>query len=292
MASQNSRRGAGKGSKGQVVRASPTTPAARAAGQPAASKGAGQPAGKAGGASSVPAAGTASRRPAADGGRTASAGTASARAASARTASARTAATRSETAGRAAAASAAAPVAAAAPATGPRRVLQAIWAPVAGAGVTRPVIWLLSLFGLGVSIYLTIAHFDTKLTLACPDTGLVNCLKVTTSPQSEVFGVLPVAVLGLAFYVFLAVVNSPWFWAWTDRLRPDLRRWAGRIRLGSVAVGMCFVLYLIYAELIVIKNICLWCTSVHVATFLIFALLVFYTAFAGVGDDDGARLKA
>ena len=43
---------------------------------------------------------------------------------------------------------------------------------------------------------------------------------------------------------------------------------------------MGFVLYLIYAELIQIGAICLWCTSVHVATFLIFALIVFYTSFS------------
>ena len=151
----------------------------------------------------------------------------------------------------------------------------------AAMGATRLIIWVLSLYGVGASVWLTITHYDTKITLACPDTGLINCAKVTTSSQSMVFGVFPVAVLGLAFYVFFAVISSPWFWAWTDRLRPELARQAGWIRLGSVIVGMGFVLYLVYAELIQIKNICLWCTSVHVATFLIFALLVFYSAFAG-----------
>ena len=71
--------------------------------------------------------------------------------------------------------------------------------------------WILSLGGLGVSIYLTIAHFNTSVTLACPATSTINCEKVTTSPESYAFGI-PVAVLGLAFYVFLAVANSPWAW--------------------------------------------------------------------------------
>lgn len=71
---------------------------------------------------------------------------------------------------------------------------------------------LLSLSGLGISLYLTVAHYTTSMTLACPDTGVVNCEKVTTSPQSVIFGVFPVAVLGLAFYVFMVVVNSPWAW--------------------------------------------------------------------------------
>lgn len=128
--------------------------------------------------------------------------------------------------------------------------------------------WVLSLFALGVSIYLTITHYDTSVTLACSDKGLVNCTKVTTSSQSMVFGIFPVAVLGLAFYVFMAAINSPLGW----RLNRREVKW---LRLGSVIVGMGFVLYLVYAELIQIGNICLWCTSVHVATFLIFALLVY-----------------
>lgn len=134
--------------------------------------------------------------------------------------------------------------------------------------------WILSLGGLGVSIYLTIAHFNTAVTLACPATSTVNCQKVTTSPESYAFGI-PVAVLGLAFYVFLAVVNSPWAWRITW---PPLR-WA---RVGSMVVGILFVLYLIYAELFSIGAICLWCTSVHVITFALFVLIVFGTA-AGYG---------
>jgi len=134
--------------------------------------------------------------------------------------------------------------------------------------------WILALGGLAVSIYLTIAHFNTSVTLACPATSTVNCEKVTTSPQSYAFGI-PVAVLGLAFYVFLAVVNSPWAWRITW---PPLR-WA---RVGSMLVGILFVLYLIYAELFSIGAICLWCTSVHVITFALFVLIVFGAA-AGYG---------
>ena len=133
--------------------------------------------------------------------------------------------------------------------------------------------FVLSLFGLGVSIYLTIAHFDTHVTLACSDKGLVNCEEVTTSPTSMVFGVFPVAVLGLAFYVFMTAINSPWAWRW----QLPAVRW---LRLGSLVAGMCFVLYLVYAELIDIGAICLWCTSVHVVTFLLFAIIVFNASFS------------
>jgi uncharacterized membrane protein len=140
---------------------------------------------------------------------------------------------------------------------------------------------VLSLAGLGASIYLTIAHYTSTSILACSNKGYVDCAKVTTSAQSMVFGVLPVAVLGLAFYVFMAAVNSPWGW----RMRLPLVWWA---RIGSAVVGMGFVLYLLYAEIIQIGNICLWCTSVHVITFLLFVLLVFTATLGGAA----ARLSA
>lgn len=152
--------------------------------------------------------------------------------------------------------------------------------PAEEAGPAGPPLWLqwttwvLSLAGLGVSIYLTIAHFNTTVTLACPATSTVNCEKVTTSPESYAFGI-PVAVLGLAFYLFLAVANSPWVWRVTW---PPLR-WA---RIGSLVAGIVFVLWLVYAELFKIGAICLWCTAVHVITFALFVLIVF-SAAAGYG---------
>jgi uncharacterized membrane protein len=56
-------------------------------------------------------------------------------------------------------------------------------------------------------------------------------------------------------------------------------RWA---RVGSMVVGIVFVLYLVYTELFTIRSICLWCTSVHVITFALFVLIMF-SAAAGFG---------
>ena len=133
----------------------------------------------------------------------------------------------------------------------------------------------LSLAGLGVSIYLTIVHFASPKLLVCSAHGTINCEKVLTSPEAMVFGVFPVAVLGLAFYVFMVAINSPWAW----RSQSPVIWWA---RVAGAVSGMGFVLYLIYVELIQVGNICLWCTSVHVITFLLFVLLVF-TATLGTG---------
>ena len=124
---------------------------------------------------------------------------------------------------------------------------------------------LLSVFGLGVSTYLTITHFD-KVALVCSDTGAINCAKVTTSPQSEIFGI-PVAMLGLAFFVPMIALCLPVAWRSIDR-----RVHLARLILSITGVGM--ILYLIIAELFLIKAICLWCSSVHLITFILFAIIV------------------
>ena len=138
------------------------------------------------------------------------------------------------------------------------------------------VTFVLALGGLGVSIYETYAHFNGSHLLGCTGTGAEDCTKVITSPQSMVFGVIPVAILGLVFYVFVAAIMSPWAWRIT-------RREVAWARLGAMTVGVGFVIYLVYAELFQIGSICLYCTSVHIITFLLFALTVVAVALWGTG---------
>jgi uncharacterized membrane protein len=128
---------------------------------------------------------------------------------------------------------------------------------------------VLSVLGLADSAYQTYTHYSGIGLLGCNANGDA-CVLVQHSPESIVFGI-PVAVLGVAFYLFMVPICSPW--AWRSAL-PVIRR----VRLASVAIGMCFVLYLIYAELIEIGRICPYCTSVHIVTFLLFSLIVFQTA--------------
>ena len=138
--------------------------------------------------------------------------------------------------------------------------------------------FVLALAGLGVSTYLTVAHFTESTLLGCSESGLVNCTKVTTSPQSYVFGI-PVAVLGLAFYVVVAALMSPWAWR-AARYRREIYL----IRMAAMVAGIGFVLYLLYAELFLIGSICLYCTSVHAITFLLFGLTVFAAAAWGIPE--------
>ncbi len=123
--------------------------------------------------------------------------------------------------------------------------------------------WVLSFIGLAISGYLTFTHYAGTQFLACAESGTINCADVTTSAQSSFLGV-PVAVLGLADYLVMVVINSPWGW------RSSVRA-VHVARVVLVTASMAFVLWLVAAELLIIDHICLWCTGVHLVTL---ALLV------------------
>ena len=123
---------------------------------------------------------------------------------------------------------------------------------------------VLSIYGLGASVYLTYTHFEPKA-LACVSNATFNCEKVTQSPQSEIVGI-PVAVLGLFFFVPMLLACLPAAWRTADR-----RVHLARLALAVTGVGM--IIYLIIAELFIIKAICLWCSSVHIVTLLLFVIV-------------------
>lgn len=129
----------------------------------------------------------------------------------------------------------------------------------------------LSLVGLGLSIYLTIAHYQGKQILACSTSGVLNCGIVTTSPQSYFLGT-PVADLGLANYIVMVALNSPWGW----RLKSY---WVHVGRFVLATGGVFLVLWLVYAEFIIINHICEYCTGVHIVTI---ALLIVLTRVSPV----------
>jgi uncharacterized membrane protein len=128
--------------------------------------------------------------------------------------------------------------------------------------------FVLTLTALAISTYLTIAHFTTAKILACAGSGTIDCTRVTTSAQSRFLGI-PVAVLGLGWSVAMVALCSPP--AWRARAR-----WIHPARMALASAGIAFVLWLVYAELFVIRAICLWCTAMHVLTFALFVLIVVF----------------
>ncbi len=133
----------------------------------------------------------------------------------------------------------------------------------------RWAVWVtlpLALIGLALSTYLTITHFDPKV-LHCTYGQIFNCAAVTTSAQSKFLGLIPVAFLGLFQYVVMTALCTPWAWR-------AKRREVHIARLVFATVGMGFVIWLIAAELLIIGNICEYCTGVHIVTFALFICMI------------------
>ncbi len=126
--------------------------------------------------------------------------------------------------------------------------------------------FLLSLLGLGLSIYLTIEHFSRCFKRSSVATAESSTAKRSRPIQSSHFLGIPVAILGLGNYAVMVGLNSPW--AWRSRVR-----WIHIARFLLAIVSMCFVLWLIYAEVEIIGAICLYCTGVHIVTFALLIVL-------------------
>ena len=146
------------------------------------------------------------------------------------------------------------------------------------------VTWPLAAVGLGLSGYLTYEHYSTGTQLSCPNTGVVNCLKVTTSAQSMV-GPVPVALLGVLFFAGMAALCIPRAWSAGSRS-------LSIARVTGALGGIVTVLYLVGVEALVVHAICLWCTAVHAVTFALFVAIL--TAFLAMDPavSGGTRASA
>jgi uncharacterized membrane protein len=129
-----------------------------------------------------------------------------------------------------------------------------------------PTSLALALGGVAVSTYLTIAHYTTPKILACSSSETINCDLVTSSAQSKFLGV-PVALLGLLWFIGMTVLCLPVAWRSGSRL-------VHVARLAGAIAGIGFALWLVYAELFIIGAICLWCTVAHVLAFGLFVVVV------------------
>jgi len=130
----------------------------------------------------------------------------------------------------------------------------------------------LSVLGIALGTYLTVAHYTTASVLACAETGVINCTKVTSSSYSVVLGV-PVALGGLLYFVAMLPLQLPNAWRSPS---PTIRR----ARLVWSLLGVVTVLWLVYVELFRLDAICLYCTAVHVVTVALFGLTAVGTALA------------
>ena len=120
--------------------------------------------------------------------------------------------------------------------------------------------------GLGVAAYLSFVEVN-QVEALCGPVG--DCNAVQQSPYAYLFGIVPMAVLGLMTYIAIGLA-----WA-LQQYRYGLPRWR---RLGAVFTlgltlgGTLFSIYLTFLEPFVIGATCIWClTSAIVMTLMLWA---------------------
>jgi uncharacterized membrane protein len=141
------------------------------------------------------------------------------------------------------------------------------------------VIPILSIIGLGASIYLTYVEV-THTRALCGPVG--DCNAVQSSPYAKLFGVLPIGLVGALGYIAILVT---WLWR---RLRTDsLSKVAGPVMYAMALFGTLFSVYLTYLELFVIHAVCIWCLlSAVTITALMLLNLPPMTQWLAISDDE------
>jgi uncharacterized membrane protein len=158
------------------------------------------------------------------------------------------------------------------------------------AQASGPPLWLqlttlgLALLGLAIASYEWYAVWNGGHLAGCPTGkgGTFDCAAVLNSSQSKVFGIFDVAILGTFFYVFLVAIMTPWAWRMERLNIGRLHLSVGWIRLAAMVTGMGFVMYLIYAELYQIGQVCEYCSGVHIVTFVLFCFTLVSAAIWGL----------
>ena len=130
---------------------------------------------------------------------------------------------------------------------------------------------LMAVAGLGISIYLTIVHYDSGVKLVCNTTGLINCQSVTSSAYSVVPGTsIPITIPGMLWFLALgALAVAGLRWVWRGEAEDP------RLRISTLQLtddGLAFVIYLVYCEIVLVQRICEWCTVVHLLTLASFLI--------------------
>ena len=133
------------------------------------------------------------------------------------------------------------------------------------AAANSPLIPLLAVLGLGVAGYMAYIEI-THVAAVCGPVG--ECNVVQTSQYAAIAGI-PVAVLGLIFYLATLVL-----WAVQRSATGKWTRPAALTLLGLAVFGVLFSIYLTLLELFVIHAVCMWCLSSALITTLIMVVVV------------------
>ncbi len=131
--------------------------------------------------------------------------------------------------------------------------------------VVNRLIFLLSILGILISLYL-LEKYITGEHIACgPKSGSFDCDAVRSSAYSSVGGI-PLPFFGLVFYLLIFILS------FLKTILVSKEILLNYLLIISAAVGLLVSGYLLYLELYVIHAICLWCTISGLISLSIFIL--------------------
>jgi uncharacterized membrane protein len=141
------------------------------------------------------------------------------------------------------------------------------------------IIPVLSVIGLGASIYLTYVEI-THTRALCGPVG--DCNTVQSSPYAKLFGIIPIGLVGAVGYVAILIA-----WLWQHYRTDRLAQIAGPVMYAMALFGTLFSIYLTYLEIFVIHAVCLWClSSAVIITLLLLLNLPPITQWLAVSDEE------
>jgi uncharacterized membrane protein len=160
----------------------------------------------------------------------------------------------------------------------------------------RPALLVIALAGIAISVYLTVTHVSA-VPLFCTVGSVVNCASVTHSAYSVIPGTsIPISVLGVVWFAVSATLalgfspsplarqsrgdSSPSPLARESRDGSSTSPLAGEGRGGGLVLpqllwaglGVVVVLYLVFIEIVILHQICEWCSVVHLLVIATFVL--------------------
>lgn len=142
------------------------------------------------------------------------------------------------------------------------------------------ILFMLSLIGIAIAIYLTVVHYNTHVVLVCSSNSLVNCEQVLSSMYASIPGTsLPVSIAGILWSGIGAILAALAWLVWPEKRIVQIAE------LAWAAIGMLTVFYLIYVEIVLLHTICAWCTAVHVIV-LLYLLIAVFQAYTSIYNQD------
>ena len=146
---------------------------------------------------------------------------------------------------------------------------------------------VMSIIGIGISIYLTSVHY-AKVPLFCSTSGVIDCASVLKSPYGVVPGTqLPITFPGIVWFVVSGGI-AVWVLLAAMRGMPPPMWWSNALK-GWGIIGLFSILYLIYAEIVKLHHICAWCTVIHALVVLtLFVALMQDTTMPTLPAQSGA----